>query len=579
MVRRKLSVRVVMSWFAAFWLFSLSVGAEVGLAVYRSGSLDGISEQGFQRILTSPEVVYVLTQERPPARFISEKTRQRYKLLKKAGKKVILDIFWGPDGDYNWDRFNFPDIALNEQKRQEFFQEVVEPVLKSLGPENLYGVCLMEETGLYYGYEKTVHPYYKVPDIHTPSVRRYSGLLKEETGLDLEMAPIWKDEERFAFWRWACRSLSSAAAHRVFGQYIRSQYPGLKVFQFEGLPDVASLHYTEYQTMSGFFDGSLTDNYSSPEASYWLVADGTMAPKAEIVALVAGYFATPGSDEQVQKIKEARLVSAVKAGMDGVGFFEPDEERIKTMDYENQDVWTFNVAAFNRVKSSVKPVREKPLLIVPTNISVGGFGIHEYLAYANLKNFALLPAAEFRLADLRNYDMVVIFGPNYFGRKAMWDADYMKSRYKVDSLLDARRLNRYVQEGGLLVISGLPLEKGSGLFLTEENFLSGKEVFPAALAIPDDWARENLSLKKEYGPLFPVTGYRYQPGEGMRFLGENVGFLVPYGKGYCLVLPHRPSGKTTISQEERLNYGQFLRDILAGLAKYARKNKLQDCFP
>ncbi|HOL67990.1 MAG TPA: hypothetical protein PKX93_11100, partial [bacterium] len=456
--------------------------------------------------------------------------------------------------------------------------QVVDEVLEAVGVENLYGVHLLEETGLWYGYEKTVHPYYRVPDWHTPSIRRYAGLLQQETGLELALAPIWKQEERFAFWRWACRSISSAAGHRIFGQYLRRRYPGLKVFQFEGLPDVASGQYCEYQTMIGSFDGIVTDNYSSPEATYWLVAYRTMAPAAEIVALVAGHFGTEGPEEKVAKIKEARLAAAVKAGMNGVGFFEPDEQRVKVMDYDQPDIWAFNVAAFNRVKRSVRAVEKKPLLLVPTNISVGGCGIHEYLPAAGLQNFALLPAAEFRLANPFDYEMVVIFGPNYFGKKATWDADYMKARYHVDSLFPARTLNQFVEKGGLLVITGLPLEKGSGLFFTEENLLVGGEVVPGSEVLPDDWARQNLRLKKSYGPIFPVSSYRYQPGQEVRVLGENVGFLLTRGQGYCLVLPQRPGGRTSVTEQERVNYGQFLRDILAGLASYSRKTKLLNCF-
>jgi len=550
----------------------------LGMVVYRAGSLDGLSTSGWERIINTPEVVYVLTQESPPGKAISEKARQSYQLLKKAGKKVILDIWWGPDGDYHWDRFNFPDIAQDERVRAEFFQEVVESVLQAVGVENLYGVHLLEETGLWYGYEKTVHPYYQVPGLQTPSVRRYGPLLRKETGLNLDMAPIWNQEERFAFWRWACRSISSAAAHRVFGMYLKKRHPSLKVFHFEGLPDVATQNFTEYQVMSGWYDGIVTDNYSSPEVTYWLVAYRTMAPQAEIVSLVAGYFGTGATTEVVEKVKEARLAAAVQAGMDGVGFFEPDGKRVKTMDYDDAEIWSFNVAAFRRVREKIKPLQERPLLIIPTNISVGGYGIHEYLPFSGVRNFALIPAAESRLVNLSTYQMVVICGPNYYGKKATWDADYMKGKYKVDSLFQARVLNSYVKEGGLLVISGLPLEKGSGLFLTEEGFIWGQEIIKVNQAIPGTWAREKFSLKEAYGPLFTVSAYNYQTGKDVTELGKNVGFLIPYGKGYCLVLPQRPSGRVEVSEEERINYGKFLHDILSGLGRFAGKENLLSCF-
>ena len=57
---------------------------------------------------------------------VSAKTRNRYKRLKEAGKKIIVDIWWGPDGEYNWDKYDFPDIAQDPQLRTEFFEKVID---------------------------------------------------------------------------------------------------------------------------------------------------------------------------------------------------------------------------------------------------------------------------------------------------------------------------------------------------------------------------------------------------------------------------------------------------------------------
>lgn len=156
-----------------------------------------------------------------------------------------------------------------------------------------------EETGLWYGYEKTIHPYYKKPDINTPNIKKYNWLLKKDTGLDMDLSPIWNEEEKFAFWRWACKTISSSSAHKVFCQYIHKKYPKIKTFHFEGLPDFASGNFCEYKVMIDDFDGIVTDCYTSPKGIYMgLISYRTLSPKKEIIALVNGYFATSGTDEE-----------------------------------------------------------------------------------------------------------------------------------------------------------------------------------------------------------------------------------------------------------------------------------------
>lgn len=555
-----------------FFSFNLFSEERVGMAVY--GSIEGMSDEGFERILKAKEVVYIGTQESATGRPISEKTKKRYKILKQAGKKIILDIWWGPDGDYNWDKYNFPDIAQNEGLRKEFFERVIDPIIEEIGPENLYGVHMLEETGSWYGYERSVHPYYKIPDINTPSIRKYNFLLKKDTGLDMDFAPIWNNEERFVFWRWASKTISSSAAHKVFCDYIHKKYPKLKAFQFEGLPDFASGLYTEYKVMINSFDGIFTDNYSSPKNTYFLVAYRTMAPKAEIVALVAGYFSTSGTPEEVEKIKKERLKFAYCAGMNGIGFFEPDEVRVKVMDFEEPNIWKSNITIFQEFFN--KPVynKKRELLIVPTNICVGGYGMDSYFSYSAIKEFALVPAAEFRLIDPFDYKAILILGPNYPGIKSMWNQRYMNEKYGVDSLFNSQILNEFVEKGGLLVITGLPLERGSGLYFTENEILFGSERVNINYAKPNEWAIKNFKLKDNYNGLFTISSFKYKINGNVIDLGENTGYLISYGKGHFLILPQIPTGRENVKLEERQNYGNFLTDILKGLFIYTKNLQL-----
>ncbi|MCM8803013.1 MAG: glycoside hydrolase family 31 protein [Candidatus Omnitrophica bacterium] len=566
-------MRKILINFLIFLSFCFSK-ERVKIAIYAGGGFRNLKEEEIKRILKAKEVEYILTQEAVGT--IDEKTKKLYELFAKNGKKIILDIWWGPCGDYNWDKYNFPDIAQDENLRKEFFEKVIDPVILSIGEENLYGVHMLEETGSWYGYEKTVHPYYKMPDVNTPNIRKYNWLLKKETGLDMDLSPIWNNEEKFAFWRWASKTISSSSAHKVFCEYIHKKYPKLKAFQFEGPPDIARMEcLTEYKVMLDYFDGIVTDNYSSPKNTYLLNAYRTMAPTKEIVALIAGYYATEGTDEQVKKIKEERFKYAYLAGMNGIGFFEPDGIRIKGQDFQEPKVWEQNLEIFKKYYNQPVYNKKREILITSTNLSVGGYGIDNYLPYVNIENFSFIPAGEIRLIkNLEEYEVIIIFGPNYPGKNPMWNDEYMNKKYNVDGIFDYKKLNNFVEKGGILVISGVPLEKGSGLYITENEIIIGTKTINKNYALPNEWAKKNLKLKDSYKDLFTVTSFEFKVSDKAMDLGENTGYLVPYGKGYFLILPHRPSGRINVKNEERENYGNFLTDILNGLFNYTGKKEL-----
>ncbi|MGB9677185.1 MAG: hypothetical protein ACPLZ9_01070 [Candidatus Ratteibacteria bacterium] len=539
---------------------------KVGFTVY-AGKIRSLSDIDFNRIVNTKEVTYVLTQEGPNT--IDQKAKERYKILKEKGKKVIIDIWWGPDGEYNWDKYNFPDISQNEKLRNEFFEKVIEPVIEAIGPENIYGVHMLEETGLWYGYEKTIHPYYKIPDINTSNIRKYNWLLKKDTGFDMDLSPIWNDEERFVFWRWVCKTISSSSAHKVFCEYIHKKYPKIKAFQFEGLPDYASGNFCEYKVMIDDFDGIVTDSYTSSKGIYMsLVGYRTMAPKKEIVALVNGYFGTTGTDEEVKKIKEERVKYAYLAGMNGIGFFEPDGVKVKTQDFQDEKVFKDNIEILKPYITKNVYKKKRDLLIVPTNISVGGYGIDAYLPYSDISDYDMIPATEFRLINPDEYKVIVILGPNYPGKNPMWNKKYIKEKYNVDSLFDAELLNNFVEKGGVLIISGLPLEKGSGLYFTEKEILYGSSKENKYSIIPNDYAIKKLKLKEKYEPIFTKSSYKYNfDTDKVISLGENTGYLISFGKGYFLILPQIPVGRIDVKIIERENFGKFLTDIIKGISE------------
>ncbi|MCL5408823.1 MAG: hypothetical protein M1135_02215 [Candidatus Omnitrophica bacterium] len=544
-------------------------------AVVYANNLSNMNENSFQRILNAKGVVYILTQQ-TVGMPVSVKTRERYKKLKEDGKKVILDIWWGPNGEYNWNKYDFPDIAQNPQSRSEFFKKVIDPTINEIGKKNLYGVEMLEETGGWYGYKKTVWPNMEFPTVNTPNIRKYNWLLQKETGLNMDMSPIWNMDENFACWRWINRTLSPAAAQKVFYDYIHKKYHGLKVFQFEGLPDVATRCYGEYQVMLNSFDGIITDAYDSPREIYSaLISYRTMAPKTEIVALVNGYFGTYGTKEDVYKIKKKRLKYALSAGMNGIGFFEPDGKKVKVSDFQDPAVWRDNLKLFKIIVDKSVNVKKRKMLLVPLNYSVGGYGLAWYFGSVKLTGYAMIPASEFRMVNPADYRAIVILGGYYPGVNTTWNQDYMQKKYHVDALFDANKLNRFVENGGLLVITGLPMNTGAELALVQKKLLTGSSLSTVKKLTLNNWSIQNLKMKPAYSNGFSRNVYQYKTGPSVISLGENCGYIVKYGKGYFLVLPQQPTGG---SSKEAKSYAAFLTDVLRGFFNYAGARELAEYF-
>lgn len=240
--------------------------------------------------------------------------------------------------------------------------------------------------------------------------------------------------------------------------------------------------------------------------------------------------------EQMRNKKNKRRKSKICLSCgNGIGFFEPDEIRIKTQDFQNEKIFKDNIEIIKPyIKKNVYQ-KKKDILIVPTNICVGGFGIDAYLPYSDIIDYDMIPATEFRIINPFNYECIIIFGPNYPGKDAMWNKKYMKEKYNVDPLFDSEILNNFVEKGGILIISGLPLEKGSGLYFTENNILFGTLKESKNFIFPNNYAVKKLKLNSKYQPIFTNSSYKY------RF------------------------------DSDRENYGRFLTDIILGSLQFTPK--------
>ena len=87
-------------------LCGLSVAAQAtDGAVLIYGGLENLSADGFQRLLQTDSIRYVCFQHGATSSGVSSMAAERAAELKDAGKRLVLQIWWGPCGDYPWSTY------------------------------------------------------------------------------------------------------------------------------------------------------------------------------------------------------------------------------------------------------------------------------------------------------------------------------------------------------------------------------------------------------------------------------------------------------------------------------------------
>ena len=126
------------------------------------GSPLGWSEEQLNEVLEKDDYEYILFQvirsDKVGAALEGELAplRRRLEKLVQAGKKPILEIWWGGGDRWSWEKWSLANIAMNESIRAEFFNQITDPIIDALGPQNLYGAHLLEELGLQFGTDAEV---------------------------------------------------------------------------------------------------------------------------------------------------------------------------------------------------------------------------------------------------------------------------------------------------------------------------------------------------------------------------------------------------------------------------------------
>lgn len=552
------------------------------------------SEDGFKRILTEESVKYVCTQQIFSKAGVPPLARERAKELSKAGKRIVLQIWWGPGGDFPWSKYSFANIALDEVIRKDFFRDVVDPCIEQYGAENLYGVHLLEESGMQFGtdvgrredpdnfsdFEEPGNSYASpfwsgAGDLpggwKMANVRRHERDFTRMTGLRFADAEKWGLLEHHLFNRWVSVRLQSGGQVE-FAKHIHRTYPGLKAFTWDILLTGGEHPRTDYHLEAQHFDGVICDIYQSPNFNYkYQRAYRLLCPKAEIIHFAMGGMGVEqGYPYASPDTKRALTTGAYLAGVDVVGFFEHPG------DFERPEAWETNVDLFRRLQP-VPRFESKPSVLLLAN-SVSNIFSSTW-AWTGLKSFDFLPTWEAHTVDLQQYQAVILHvdGP-VTDSVVFWNADALREKYGLPGHIDYRALDQFVERGGLLILSGQTrLEADCPLFVAREGMFrtpagGGIPTHPLVVA-PEGWLKDAAGLKREY--RFSTLSIPVE-ADAKRVASTDGGHFLRHGKGAVALLPYNRfyDPKEKYESKEWLEYRQFLTDLAHGLLEHMGKGEV-----
>ncbi len=495
----------------------------VGCMVYNNGLR--FTEQELQRLEAAREIQYVGVQMGAPAPHGREVAAR----LARSGKKLILQIWWG-----SWSRFSFANIAMDPKIRADFFREIVDPIIESVGPEHIHAAHMLEETGMQFatdeqeagepenlldggggGYASPFYTGWSGADTYGGpwilSLRRHNQDFQRFSGYDLFEAAIWAGPERSLFRQWVGRRAQALAANR-FADHLREKYPSILATTWDG-PNFGGNVMADTPAMLNHIDGFTANCYSSPLRNYIFARTlRTLDYDKELE-----FMSWVGRDNLDANARKTMLASIYAAGSHIIHLWEEPRRC-----YQRDDLWKVMENLYGTF-STLPVFRHTPGVFV----ICGGWGIPSRY----LKDFDVAHHYDAEGVELGRYRLVLADGAGHPG------------------------LKDYVANGGLAVVFG-----HGPAFLGEERLLipGDKPVDVSGTYEPDEWWRERFGLAERYKLSVKAT-LEFAVGKGVR-KADRFAYHVPYGSGEVLVLPGSPENDGRDPDWQRLVY-----DLIKGL--------------
>ena len=560
--------------------------------------LNRLDEDSYQRILTAPEIAYVCFQQIMPEGPLPELTVTRCAELARAGKRPVVQIWWGPSWPYPWSKYSYANIALDPDVREDLWREVVDRCLDEIGPENLWGAHLQEETGMQFGTDVQQrddpddfdtfeddnksydHPFwsgwkkkwYGKTDI--PNVRRHEEDFRALVGFGFEDDENWERWQWHLFNRWVSTRLQSGGQVE-FAKHIHEKHrsncegESLKAYTWDLLLWGGENPRTNHHLEAEYFDGVISDVYSGPGRNYLTQrAYRLLYPGKEII-----HFCWGGTKDRPADIVARRhhAVGAYTAGHDVIGFWS------SPADYAQEDVWAENLDLLGRLNELPRFDTGPRMLVISARVS----DIYSLpFSLTGLANFDILPIWEAWDVNLTGYDTLILDATSSPGEGEMlWDAEAFADKHHFPGLLDYKRINEFVHGGGAVIIRGRwNWAADCPLFPVAEGYVHT----PAEGAryneldfefTPEGWWREELGLSGTYAFGRYANRIEVDKPEDVRACEAAVYFEC--GEGACLMIPyHRDYDKDEYYGSDKwLSHRRLMTDLVRGFLLHAGKTE------
>lgn len=543
-------------------------------------NLRQLTSQQFNAILGCTELKYVLTQVilDPYLYYLDEVVLNRMSELAKAGKRLVIQLWFGSGMYYNWSYCGYPNIAMQQEVRDYLFG-VIDTTIDAIGPWNIYGVHLLEEDGHFgvdidkpgywwynrgwvYSGEEDGDPYNNYTNLielyggkstwssKVPNINQYNNLFKSETNLDMNkqyMDPLANK----VLDRWMARRLW-AGAHREFFQHIVKKYPNIKRFIWGNL--AYEWNGTAIDALSDLVDGVIANPYTNTLCMHhWFSGIRKLLPKAELLALL--------EDSTDTSKKDIRTATAYLNGASAIGFFGT----IKNKTWETSlDIWK---------KISVLPVlrnTQPKILIVSYNTDSG------YSTSKQMLQFFRLPTAmhtrDASDINLSQYKIIIIHNSTSF-RNDLSLLYYNMTGYGPDD----KELKNWVKSGGILVITSATFLKDNSFFISEENIAwtenqdISNELQPVTFCCSSD-----IASKYNIGICYTLLARVRKLSWGSDIIYDElpIGGVAEYGLGRIVILPIFHNDTVLLNEQVPDEYRNqciknmtnYIADVVRGVA-------------
>ena len=514
---------------------SVAHAENVGCMVYNNGLR--FSEEELQRIEASTSIQYVGVQVSGVAPHYNEVASR----LAAAGKKLVVQVWWS-----NWSRYSIANIAMDTPNRAAFFEELLDPIIDAIGPENIHIIHLLEESGSCFGTDMTEPgepdnlldggsgSSYGSPQNsgwagsgvyggawilslrrHNADFARFSG------GGDLFKSAIWRGPVSSSFRRWVGQRVN-AQAHNQFAEHIHKKYPNIRATTWDG-PNFGGVFWCDTPAMLNNVDGFTSNCYSSPRQNYIYARTlRTLDYDKEL-----DFMTWLGRGNALDAHRRRTLLTGIYAVGSNMLTLWEEPRRC----YQVPELWEMMEGIYGTF-SKLPVFRHSPQVMV----IAGRWGIpSDYLT-----TFDVAHRYDAEGVGLGRYKLVLADRADHPGMKD------------------------FIAAGGLTVVFDHPS------FLKQEGILVpiGKPTDFEGIFTPDDWWQKTFGLAAGYELNVKRTP-NFAAGAAVH-KAEGLAYYVRYGKGQVIVLPGRPANEGNDPDWQLLVY-----DLIRGLL---RANDLEAVF-